>query len=62
MLVYISFYPNESMQAKFPSDLAPKKNNSMSMASSITIIGDLIINYLKIIGDLNLSSELTYII
>ena len=32
------------------------------MASSITIIGDLIINYLKIIGDLNLSSELTYII
>ena len=51
-LVFISNNPNESMQAKFLSDLAPKTNNSMSIASSITIIGDLIIYYVMIIGDL----------
>ena len=47
MLTNISYNPNNSLQAKFLGDLVPNKDNSMSIASSFKIVGDLNKNYLN---------------
>ena len=47
MLNSISYNPNKSTQAKFFEDLALNLENTMSIASSITIMGDLNLNYLN---------------
>ena len=44
MLINTSYNPDKSMQAKLFEDLAANKDNSSSIASSITTMGDFNIN------------------